>query len=52
MEKQNLHLQVTDAARQALAAEGYGPTYGARPLKRVILRRLQNPLAAELLKGV
>jgi ATP-dependent Clp protease ATP-binding subunit ClpB len=34
-----------------LAAEGYDPTYGARPLKRVILRRLQNPLASELLKG-
>ncbi len=51
MEKQNLHLQVTDAARKALAAEGYDPTYGARPLKRVILRRLQNPLASELLKG-
>lgn len=51
MEKQNLHLQVTDAARRALAAEGYDPTYGARPLKRVILRRLQNPLASELLKG-
>jgi ATP-dependent Clp protease ATP-binding subunit ClpB len=51
MEKQNLHLEVTDAARRALAAEGYDPTYGARPLKRVILRRLQNPLAAELLKG-
>jgi ATP-dependent Clp protease ATP-binding subunit ClpB len=51
MEKQNLHLEVTDAARAALAAEGYDPTYGARPLKRVILRRLQNPLASELLKG-
>ncbi|MBW3598206.1 MAG: ATP-dependent chaperone ClpB [Planctomycetes bacterium] len=51
MEKQNLHLEVTDAARAALAAEGYDPTYGARPLKRVILRRLQNPLATELLKG-
>jgi ATP-dependent Clp protease ATP-binding subunit ClpB len=51
MERQNLHLEVTDAARRALAAEGYDPTYGARPLKRVILRRLQNPLASELLKG-
>jgi len=29
---------------------GYDPTYGARPLKRVIQRRIENPLAVELLK--
>jgi ATP-dependent Clp protease ATP-binding subunit ClpB len=44
-------LTVTDAARKAIAAEGYDPTYGARPLKRIIQQRLQNPLATELLKG-
>ena len=33
-----------------IALEGYDPTYGARPLKRVIQQRLQNPLAVELLK--
>jgi ATP-dependent Clp protease ATP-binding subunit ClpB len=32
-------------------AEGYDPVYGARPLKRVIQRRLQNPLALALLEG-
>jgi ATP-dependent Clp protease ATP-binding subunit ClpB len=44
-------LEVTEAARQEIANRGYDPTYGARPLKRVIQQELQNPLAAELLKG-
>jgi len=34
-----------------LAALGFDPTYGARPLRRAIQQRLQNPLATELLKG-
>ena len=42
---------VTDAARKAISDEGYDPLYGARPLKRVIQQRLQNPLATEILKG-
>jgi ATP-dependent Clp protease ATP-binding subunit ClpB len=49
--KRELRLEVTDAARQEIANRGYDPTYGARPLKRVIQQELQNPLAAELLKG-
>jgi len=44
-------LEVTDAARRALAEEGFDPSYGARPLKRVIQRRVQNPLAMALLEG-
>jgi ATP-dependent Clp protease ATP-binding subunit ClpB len=44
-------LELTPAARQQLAAEGYDPTYGARPLKRVIQQRIQNPLAMSLLEG-
>jgi ATP-dependent Clp protease ATP-binding subunit ClpB len=44
-------LRVTDEARALLAEEGYDPVFGARPLKRVIQRRLQNPLALELLEG-
>jgi ATP-dependent Clp protease ATP-binding subunit ClpB len=47
----DLSLDVTDAARDRIAVDGYDPTYGARPLKRVIQQRLQNPLATELLKG-
>jgi ATP-dependent Clp protease ATP-binding subunit ClpB len=34
-----------------LAEEGYDPTYGARPLKRVIQRRLQDPIAMAILEG-
>lgn len=44
-------LEVTPAARRALAEQGYDPAYGARPLKRVIQNQLANPLASELLKG-
>jgi len=46
-----LKLHVTDAAIDVLAAEGYDPTYGARPLKRVIQRRLQDPIAMAILEG-
>ena len=45
-----IELEVTNKARHAIGVEGYDPTYGARPLKRVIQQRLQNPLAVELLK--
>jgi ATP-dependent Clp protease ATP-binding subunit ClpB len=48
---QQLQLEVTDAARQEIANRGYDPTFGARPLKRIIQQQLQNPLATELLKG-
>jgi ATP-dependent Clp protease ATP-binding subunit ClpB len=51
VERNGLHLEVTEAARNHIAAEGYDPTYGARPLKRIIQQRLQNPLATELLRG-
>ncbi|MCA9248807.1 MAG: AAA family ATPase, partial [Planctomycetales bacterium] len=51
LEAQQLHLQVSEAARAEIANQGYDPTYGARPLKRVIQQQLQNPLATELLKG-
>jgi ATP-dependent Clp protease ATP-binding subunit ClpB len=47
----NIEMEVTPRAVQAIADEGYDPAYGARPLKRVIQRRIQNPLATELLKG-
>ena len=44
-------LDLDEAARQWLADEGYDPVFGARPLKRVIQRALQNPLAEMLLAG-
>ena len=45
-----LGLKLSDAARARLAEEGYDPVYGARPLKRVIQQRIQNPLALRLLQ--
>ena len=44
-------LQLDDGAKTWLADEGYDPVFGARPLKRVIQRALQNPLAEMLLAG-
>jgi len=44
-------LQLDRSALEWLAAEGYDPVYGARPLKRVIQRSLQNPLAGLILEG-
>jgi ATP-dependent Clp protease ATP-binding subunit ClpB len=44
-------LELDDAAREWLGEKGYDPIYGARPLKRVIQRSLQNPLASLILEG-
>jgi ATP-dependent Clp protease ATP-binding subunit ClpB len=46
-----LEIQLDSKAREWLANAGYDPVYGARPLKRVIQRRLQDPLAQLLLEG-
>ncbi|MFM8287140.1 MAG: AAA family ATPase, partial [Planctomycetaceae bacterium] len=44
-------LELSTEARDLLTEEGYDPAYGARPLKRTIQQRLQNPLANEILAG-
>jgi ATP-dependent Clp protease ATP-binding subunit ClpB len=49
--ERGLRLELTDAAKEALAEAGWDPTYGARPLKRAIQRLLENPLALRLLEG-
>jgi ATP-dependent Clp protease ATP-binding subunit ClpB len=49
--ERKLTLELTPAARRMIAAEGYDPAYGARPLKRAIQRLLQNPLAMAVLEG-
>jgi len=49
--KQNITLEVTLEAKNLLAREGYDQVYGARPLKRVIQKRLENPLAKAVLAG-
>ncbi|MBV8314571.1 MAG: AAA family ATPase, partial [Planctomycetaceae bacterium] len=46
-----LTIRVTDEAERQLADEGFDPSYGARPLKRVIQQRIANPLATALLEG-
>ncbi|MBR3218760.1 MAG: amidohydrolase family protein, partial [Thermoguttaceae bacterium] len=47
---QGVTLKTTEAALDALAERGYDVTFGARPLKRVIQREIENPLAIRLLK--
>ncbi len=51
LQQNDLPLEVTESAKEALAYEGYDAVYGARPLKRVIQQKIQNPLATEILKG-
>jgi ATP-dependent Clp protease ATP-binding subunit ClpB len=49
--ERKLALEVTPAAKAVIAAEGYDPAFGARPLKRSIQRLVQNPLALRILEG-
>jgi ATP-dependent Clp protease ATP-binding subunit ClpB len=49
--ERGISIEVTDAAKEALAEAGWDPTFGARPLKRAIQRLVENPLALRLLEG-
>jgi ATP-dependent Clp protease ATP-binding subunit ClpB len=49
--KLEIKLSVTDAALKLVAEAGFDPVYGARPLKRAIQQRIENPLAKEILAG-
>jgi ATP-dependent Clp protease ATP-binding subunit ClpB len=49
--ERKIDLVLTDAARDYLATTGYEPAYGARPLKRLVQRAIENPLALKLLDG-
>jgi ATP-dependent Clp protease ATP-binding subunit ClpB len=49
--ERHIELELTDAAKEALADAGWDPAYGARPLKRAIQRLVENPLALRLLEG-
>jgi ATP-dependent Clp protease ATP-binding subunit ClpB len=51
MNARKIGIEFTDDARKQIMDEGYDPVFGARPLKRTIQQRLENPLAAELLTG-
>ncbi len=50
LEEHGITFEATPAAVRSIAEEGYDPVYGARPLKRVIQQRIENPLAIRLLK--
>ncbi len=49
--ERRIDLELTDEAKHLLAEKGYDPHYGARPLKRVIQRLVQDPLAVRILEG-
>jgi len=49
--ERRITLEFSDAAKELLADKGYDPHYGARPLKRVIQRMVQDPLAVKILEG-
>jgi len=51
LKEQDMKLELDDAAMELLAAVGYDPVYGARPLKRAIQRMIENPLSQRLLQG-
>ena len=51
LKDRHINLEFTDNASRQIMDEGYDPAFGARPLKRTIQQRLENPLAAELLAG-
>ncbi len=48
---QEMHLEVTEDAKQLLAKKGWDPQFGARPLRRAIQREVEDELAEEMLKG-
>jgi ATP-dependent Clp protease ATP-binding subunit ClpC len=51
MEEKGIHLSVTEAFKERLVEEGYNPSYGARPLRRAVMRLLEDSLAEEFLSG-
>ncbi|HKH72639.1 MAG TPA: ATP-dependent chaperone ClpB [Vicinamibacterales bacterium] len=51
LEDRKIHVELTDAAKRYLVAEGYDLRYGARPLKRTIQRQVLDPLALRVLQG-
>ena len=51
LEDRKIRVDLTDRAKDLIIEEGYDPTYGARPLKRTIQRRILDPLAIKVLEG-
>jgi ATP-dependent Clp protease ATP-binding subunit ClpC len=51
LKEQDIDLELTEAAKEKIAEEGYDPEYGARPLRRAIQKQIEDRLSEELLKG-
>ncbi len=51
LKEQDIELELTDAALEKIADEGYDPQYGARPLRRSLQKHVEDRLSEELLKG-
>ncbi|MFJ7680222.1 ATP-dependent protease ATP-binding subunit ClpC [Peribacillus sp. NPDC097197] len=51
LKEQEIFLELTDAAREKVASEGYDPEYGARPIRRALQKHVEDYLSEELLKG-
>ena len=51
LKEKDINIEITDDAKEILAARGYNPAYGARPLKRVIRQDIENPLSKKILEG-
>lgn len=51
LEEQEIHIEVSDEAKDYFAKEGYSESYGARPLRRLIQKKIEDPIAEEILTG-
>ena len=51
LKEKNIEIELTEPAKEELAQEGFDKIYGARPLKRVIQKRIENPLASKIING-
>ena len=50
LKEQDIELELTEAAQEKIANEGYDPEYGARPLRRAIQKHVEDRLSEELIK--
>jgi len=51
LEEQGINIEITEDAKELIATRGYDPAYGARPLKRVLRKTIENPLSKAILEG-
>ncbi len=51
LKSQNIGFEITDEAKRFIAEDGYDPSFGARPLKRAIIRLLENPVSRLIIEG-